>query len=340
MRTTLREIANRAGVSIITVSRALNNRPDVSKATRERVAAIAAELNYVPNVHARALASGNSKTLGLIVADNANPYYARIIRGVEETAREHGYGVLLCNTDEQPKLELAAHQLLREKGVDGVLITSVQSGVAPLQDLEQDGIPFVLLNRYVPEMETDCVLNDNFQGAYDVTSVLCRLGHKRIAHLTGSEKISSVRDRTAGYRKALEDHGAVFDPALVVRCDLKFESGDGCIRDLLASADPKVTAVFAYSDMLAISVLKAARELGLRVPEELALVGYDDVEFAAFIDPPLTTVAQQAYSIGRQGAEILLRKVTLPEEETWTTQHVVLKPELQLRSSSGAPLAG
>ena len=259
MRTTLREIANRAGVSIITVSRALNHRPDVSKATRERVLAIAAELNYAPNVHARALASGSSKTLGLIVADNLNPYYARIIRGVEETAREHGYGVLLCNTDEQPNLELTAHQLLREKGVDGVLITSVQSGAGPLKDLERDGTPFVLLNRYVPEIETDYVLNDNFHGAYEVTSVLCKLGHRRIAHLTGSECITSVRDRTAGYRKALEDFGGRFDPDLVVRCDLKSESGYTCIRELLMARQLKITAVFAYSDMLAISVLKAAR---------------------------------------------------------------------------------
>jgi LacI family transcriptional regulator len=292
----------------------------------------------VPNVHARALASGASRTIGLIVADNSNPYYARVIRGVEVTARERGYAVLLCNTDEQPVLELAAHQLLREKGVDGVLITSVQSGAGPLRELEHDGTPFVLLNRYLPEMESDCVLNDNFQGAYEVTTVLCRLGHRRIAHLTGSERISSVRDRTAGYRQALQDFGIPFDPSLIVRCDLRFESGDGCIRSVLLAARPKVTAVFAYSDMLAISVLKAARELQMQVPEDLALVGYDDLEFSEFIEPPLTTVSQQAYNIGRQGTEILLGKVTLPDEETWVSQRIVLRPELRIRASSGAPL--
>ena len=182
------------------------------------------------------------------------------------------------------------------------------------------------------------MLNDNFQGAYDVTAVLCRLGHRRIAHLTGSERISSVRDRTAGYRQALEDHGAPFDPGLVLRCDLKFGGGDDCMRGALVSVTPKITAVVAYSDMLAIGVLKAARELGLRVPDDLALVGYDDIEIAAFIEPSLTTVAQQAYNIGRTGTEILLRKVTLPEDETWTLQRVVLKPALRLRASSGAPL--
>lgn len=334
----MREIASRAGVSVITVSRALNDRPDVSKALRERIIGIAAELNYVPNVHARALASGSSKTLGLIVADNANPHYARIIRAVEDTARKDGYAVLLCNTDERPDLELTAHKLLREKSVDGVLVTSVQSGAGPLKDLEREGTPFVLLNRYSSDIETDCVINDNFQGAYEVTSVLCRLGHKRIAHLTGPESISSVRDRTAGYRQALEDFGGEYDPSLVVRCDLKFLGGHECIRQLLSTSRSKITAVFAYSDMLAISVLRAARELGLHIPRDLALVGYDDVEFAEFIDPPLTTMAQQAYNIGRMGTEILLKKIALPEDEAWTPQRIVLKPELRIRSSSGGPV--
>ncbi|HEX9115988.1 MAG TPA: LacI family DNA-binding transcriptional regulator, partial [Anaerolineae bacterium] len=212
----LEEIARRAGVSVITVSRALTNHPDVSPKTRARVSAIAAEMDYIPNAHARALAGGSSRTLGLIVADNANPNYAHLIRGVEETARKAGYGVVLCNTNENADDELAAHHMLRQTRVDGILITSVQSGSAPLRRLEQEGIPFVLLSRYVRDLETDCVLNDNYTGARTATGVLCDLGHRRILHLTGPAEITSVHDRLAGYRQALADRGLVFRPDLIV----------------------------------------------------------------------------------------------------------------------------
>mgnify|MGYP005836940369 CR=1 FL=1 len=339
MGVTMRDIARRAGVSVITVSRALNNRPDVSKATRARILAIAQECNYAPNVLARALASGDSKTLGLIVADSANPFYAKIIRGVEDTASSQGYGVILCNTNEDPDHELRAHQLLREKRVDGVLTTSIRSGSAPLRRLQEEGIPFVLLNRYLDDLDADCVLNDNRQGAYEATAHLCRLGHRRIAHLTGSDQISSVRERLAGYRQALKEHDIPYDERLVLRCDLRLEGGYQCVKASMADPGPRPTAIFTYSDLLAIGTLKALRELRLRVPGDVALVGYDDIEFAAFVDPPLTTAAQFMYEIGQTGAQILLERIRGPEEELRTPRRVVFRPELRIRASSGAPLA-
>lgn len=162
MGVTMWDIARRAGVSVTTVSRALNDKPDISKQTKARILAIAKELNYAINVHAQALASGDSKTLGLIVADSANPFYAKLTRGVEDTARAHGYGVILCNTSEDSEREIGAHQMLREKRVDGMLITSILTGLDPLRRLEQESVPFVLLNRYLEGIDADCVLN----GAY------------------------------------------------------------------------------------------------------------------------------------------------------------------------------
>jgi len=328
------EIARRANVSVITVSRALNNRPDVSEATRAQIWALAEELHYVPNVLARALVSGSSRTLGLIVADNTNPYYGRLIRAVEDTARSHGYGVILCNTDENPEYEISAHTMLAAKRVDGLLITSIQSGSAPLLSLAREGTPFVLLNRYVDDIAADCVLNDNASGAYEATAHLCRLGHRRIYHLTGPDTISSVRERLAGYRQALAEFGVPFDPAGVIRCDLRLEGGcDATWAALTAPSRP--TAIFAYSDLLAVGVLKAAHEVGLRIPQDVALVGYDDIEFAPFVEPPLTTVAQQAYEIGRRGTEILLEKIRWPTGQPWQPQRVVYKPQLVIRASSG-----
>ena len=338
MSVTMRDIAERAGVSLITVSRALNNKPDVSKETRARVRAIAEELQYAPNVHARALASGDSRTLGLIVADSANPFYGKLIRGVEDTASAQGYGVILCNTSEDREREAAAHQMLREKRVDGMLVTGIRTGLSPLLRLEQENIPFVLLNRYLQEIDADCVVNDNRQGAYEATAHLCGLGHRRIVHLTGPQQISSVRERLAGFRQALDEYDIQFDPGLVLRCDLKLEGGYQQIKTAMPAFAPRPTAVFAYSDLVAIGVLKALRELGLRVPQDIALVGYDDIEFAPFVDPPLTTVAQLVYEIGQKGTEILLEKINWPEEEEWTPQRMVFKPELRIRASSGPQL--
>jgi len=337
MGVTMWDIARRAGVSVTTVSRALNDKPDISKQTKARILAIAEELNYAINVHAQALASGDSKTLGLIVADSANPFYAKITRGVEDTARAHGYGVILCNTSEDSEREIGAHQMLREKRVDGMLITSILTGLDPLRRLEQESVPFVLLNRYLEGIDADCVLNDNRQGAYEATAHLCALGHRRIIHLTGPQQISSVRERLAGYREALEEHDIPFDPQLVLRCDLKLEGGYQLAKAAIPTLSPRPTAVFAYSDLLAIGVLKALRELGLRVPQDIALVGYDDIEFAPFVEPPLTTVAQYAYEIGQKGTEILLEKIHWPEEKEWKPQRVVFKPELRVRASSGSP---
>lgn len=335
MTAKMQDIADKCGVSLTTVARALKNKGEISKETRERILAVARELNYTANVPARILAGGKSNIVGLVVADNSNPYYAKMIRGVEDTAKQNGYGLILFNTDETMEQEQKAHQMLIENHVDGILITSVISGSEPLKSLDKHNIPYVLLNRYIEGYTTDSVRSDNELGAYLITSHLCKQGHKRILHITGSEDISSVRERLSGYKNALKENGIEFDPDLVLRCDLKLGGGYGCMVEALDEIKPNPTAIFAYSDLLAIGVMKALKEKGISIPDDIALVGYDNIDYSPFFEPSLTTVDQFAYKIGEQGMKILIEKINQEEKEAWQCQEVIIKPELIIRHSSG-----
>lgn len=329
------DLAKYCGVSITTVSRALRNKGEISKETKEKILLAAKELNYMPNVPARILAGGHSNTVGMIVADNSNPFYAELIHGAEDFAKEYGYGVILYNTNENEQLELKGHQMLIENKVDGLLITSIISGKKPLMDLDKRKIPFVLLNRFLEDYSTDWVRSNNELGAYLITNHLCSKGHKNILHITGSESISSVRERQAGFIKALKENGCSFNPEMIYRCDLKLENGYESTQKAFKEMNPAPTAIFAYSDLLAIGALKALHELGKKVPKDIALVGYDNIEYSPFIEPPLTTVDQFAYEIGAEGMKILIEKINLPEDQEWERKQIILDPELCIRESSG-----
>lgn len=335
MSANMDDLAKYCGVSITTVSRALRNKGEISKETREKILAAAKELNYMPNVPARILAGGRSNTVGLIVADNSNPFYAELIHGAEDFAKEYGYGIILYNTNEDEQLELKGHKMLIENRVDGLLITSIISGKRPLIDLDTRKIPYVLLNRFLEEYSTDWVRSNNELGAYLITRHLCSKGHRAILHVTGPDSISSVRERLHGHIKALNENGCVYNPDLIYRCDLKLENGYESTLKAFKELDPSPTAIFAYSDLLAIGVLKALHELGKRVPDDIALVGYDNIEYSPFIEPPLTTVDQFAYEIGIEGMKILIDKINLPEDQEWERKQIILDPELCIRESSG-----
>lgn len=335
MSSIMRDIAKKCGVSITTVSRALRNKGEISPETKERILKIADEMEYSANIPARVLAGGKSNTIGLIVADNSNPYFAKLILGIEDIAKENDFGVILYNTNEDPELEMQAHRMLIEKRVDGLIITSLRTGKDPLISLQKKGIPFVLLNRYVESFKTDWVRSDNEYGAYSLTKLLCSLGHKRILHITGSEEISSVRERIIGYKKALKEVDIDFDPNLIYHCDLKLDGGYRCAQRALSELDPIPTAIFAYSDVIAVGVMKTLHENHIRIPEDIALVGYDNIDYSEFLEPSLTTVDQFAYEIGQKGMEILLEKIYKPENEIWQEQQIIIKPKVVTRESSG-----
>jgi LacI family transcriptional regulator len=335
MPTTMQDIAEKCGVSLTTVSRALQNKGEISPETKDKILKIAREMDYTPNVPARILAGGKSNIIGLVVADNSNPYYAKLIRGVEDCAKNNGYGIILYNTDETMEQELGGHQMLLENRVDGLLITSIISGKDPLLNLKEESIPFVLLNRYIEGFDSDWVRSDNRLGAYLITKHLCEKGHHRIAHITGDDSISSVRERLEGYKQALQEFNIEFDPDLISQCDLKLEGGYHCATSIVENIDPLPTAIFAYSDLLAIGVLKALGEKSIEVPGQIALTGYDNIEFSPFIEPPLTTVDQFAYEIGKLGMEILIEKMAHRKDENWSPRQEIIEPKLIIRRSSG-----
>ena len=330
---TIKDIARELDLSVNTVSRALNSKPDVSRQTRARVLETARRLHYVPNTIARSLVTSRTATLGLVVTDVVNPFYSRVIRGVEETARQLGYTIILVNSNESDEDEKAALRALRSKRVDGMLISPVQASYDHLAALQEDGVPLVLINRHFDELDTDYVINDNRLGAYLAVSHLVRLGHRAIACISGPKQISSVRERMHGYRQALEESAIPAEQQCVLHTTLTLEGGYQATSRLLQSY-PGLTAIFAYSDLLAIGALKAIREAGRRIPDDLALVGYDDIEVSSFLEVPLTTIHQPAREMGRQAVEVLQHIIQVGGTEQH--QHIVLQPRLVVRSSCGA----
>lgn len=334
MPNTIKDVARLAGVSVTTAHRGLTGKGELSEEKRLRILAAAKQLNFVPNSTARALVSGRTNTIGMIVTDNASPVYAGIVRGVEEVAYGAGFGLLLCNSGDSQERALACIELLRSKQVDGLLLTPVQSDQRDIEQLRQSGIPFVLLLRHFNDVACDYVINDNEIAGERATRHLVERGHRRIAHIAGPETVSSARGRLRGYRRALDEGGIAFDSALVRHAPFTVQGGFAAAMALLDRAD-RPPAIFAANDLQAIGVLMAARELGIRIPEELALVGGDNIELAEFLEVPLTTFHQPAREIGSLGARILLDRLGGAEGEP--IQHR-LTPELIVRKSSGRSL--
>jgi len=304
----MRDVAREAGVSVNTVSRALSGKPDVSPNTRARILKIAERLGYRPNRLARGLRSNKTFTIGVVVTDIANPFFGALVKGVEEAARKSNYSIILQDTDEDYEREKEAIQVMLAERVDGLLITPVQTKTETIEELKEAGLPFVLLGRYFDDLETDYVVTDDVQGGYLATEHLIKLGHKRIAMINGPLHISSAKERFEGYKRALAHHGVELDESLVSAGAITMEDGYQAAQALFQRRK-RPTAVFCYSDFVAFGVIKAIREYGLRIPDDVAIVGYDDVDFSSYIDVPLTTVRIFKEELGKQAVVLLLEKV-------------------------------
>jgi LacI family transcriptional regulator len=331
VRVTIRDVAREAGVSVTTASRALNDKPEISSEKRARVSTAAQKLGYVPSSVARALVSGETKTIGVVITDNSTPVYAAILQGIEEVVNSAGFGLLFCNSADSQERSLYCLTLLQAKRVDGILLTPVQTDTRDILQLQQSDLPFVLLLRHFDEIETNYVITDNIMGGYLVTNHLLGLGHRRIGHVGGPVHISSSRGRLVGYRQALEEQDLPYDEGLVSQGAFTVAGGYEAVKRLLDRAD-RPSAVFAANDLQAVGVMKAAKEYGLGIPEDLALAGGDNIELAEFLEAPLTTFVQPAREIGVRGAEIVLAKLRGEQPDI---QQVVLKPRLIVRRSSG-----
>jgi LacI family transcriptional regulator len=331
---TIRDVASRAGVSTMTVSRVLNNSGYVSQDARQRVEAAVAELGYVPNTLGLSLRFKRTKTLALVLTDITNPFFTTIARGVEDAASDRGFTVILCNTDESETEQARYLNSLLGKRVDGILLVPARSAPGPVLWLQKRGMPVVVLDRRVPEAVADVVRCDSEAGAYELTRLLLDLGHRRIAMLGGPLHVSTARDRVAGFTRAYLDAGIDTAP-LILNAPYSMAGGADMMKQVLRAA-PRSTAVFAGNNFIAIGAFRAAREAGICVPDDLAMVAFDDLPESIVLDPFLTVAAQPAYEMGRKATELLLAR--LAGEGSPEPQEILLPTEIVVRRSSGLPL--
>ncbi len=308
MNVTLKEIAKEAGVNVSTASRALTGAYGVRKETREKVLAAAKKLGYRPNLMARGLVTGRSQTIGVLVSDIRNPYFAEIARGAEDAAFRASFDVILCNSDLNPAKQIQYVRSLLEKNVAGILMNSIAALTEEqCEELSGCGVPVVLLNKPKAKYAFSTVLGDNYQGGRQAGEYLLGSGHRTLAHLTGHRGHGNFADRCRGFLDAAEEV-AELTPPLVMRGDHTYRGGYEMASKLFAQ-HTEVTAIFAANDVIAFGVVQAAREAGKTIPDDVSLIGFDNLEFSALIHPPLTTIHQPKYEIGQAAVEILLRQI-------------------------------
>lgn len=302
---TLRDIARATGVSVNTVSRALTGKSDINVDTKARVLCIAEQLGYRPNLLARSLVQGRTRTLGLLVTDCTNPFYATLIREVEQVATRNNYSLLLATSSERSEREAAALQLLTERRADGVLLAPVQVEAPHLRSLASGPLPSVLLTRRPAGYNGPFVGTDNVVGARQAIRHLLEFGHRRIAHLTIPESGSSAADRLEGYRQEMRAAHLGAANMLELAAPQSIEGGRAAVTRLLQQR-PRPTAVFAYNDLQAVGLLLGLREAEVAVPSDMSVIGFDGIDIGEVVYPPLTTIAQQIDRIGNLGAQLLL----------------------------------
>jgi LacI family transcriptional regulator len=335
MAVTIREIARIANVSICTVSRIINNTyPEkVSKETRLRVLKVTKNLGYRPSIIARGLVKKRTSLLGLIVRDIMSSFYPEIIEGIEDEAKKSDYSLILCTTKGNPREEAKYLRLLREKRADGIILNPAigkHNNIKLFEELRQDKIPLVFIAYYLKEFKGLYVVVDHTLGGYMATKHLIELGHKRIGHL-GYSGIGDEIDkkRLEGYKRALVEYNIEFSQELVVKSVCSWKSGYYSMKELLKIKN-RPTAIFAVCDMTAWGAMQAIRQAGLRVPKDIAVMGFDDLKIASLMEVSLSTVAQPKYEMGKIAVRKLIKKI-----EHKNVRGTVLKPKLVIRKSSG-----
>ncbi len=332
-RVNIDSVARAAGVSAQTVSRVVNDRPDVSPATRARIKALMREMGYQPSAIARSLASHRIRTLGLITSDFSDYFFTQVIVGAEQEAREHGYLFMLgspaLNSQDEPEYI----RLFSEQHVAGFLFA--RAGSEPddqrFVELNQSGVPIVIVpgNYHISSEQLAVVDVDNRMGGLNAARHLLDAGHKRFAMIEGPAGWKSVNDRSAGFRLELEAQGISLSNQLVSNGDWSYSSGHQAMRQLLERGE-SFTALFVHNDQMAIGAMRALRETGKRIPKDVAIVGYDDIPASEYADPPLTTVRQPMREVGTVAARLLIQKI---EQNDQSGEQVLLQPELVVRDT-------
>jgi DNA-binding LacI/PurR family transcriptional regulator len=327
---TLKDIAKEVGVSAMAVSKALNGKGGVSAATEKKIQEAVKRLGYRPNIIAKSLRLANTKTLGVVVSDSSHSFFASVIKGIEETAAREGYSIILCNTDQDHDKEKKAISVLINKRIDGMLLAaSMLTRVEDADYLKRFGIPFVFVIRRSESDDVDYVINDNVTGAYLMTSHLISNGSQRIYFINLYKGSPSGEDRLIGYKKALKENNIEYSPELIQNVKPQIEEGYLAMKKLLAEEDD-VSTVFCGCDVIAIGAIEAILETGRRVPEDIRVGAYDDIDFAAYLKVPLTTIRQPKYLLGEKATELLIEKI---KTKNSVSKHIILDPELIIRRS-------
>jgi len=325
------DVAREARVSVFTVSAVINKKGHVGATLSRRVETAIRKLNYRPNLLARSLARQKTQTIGMVVTDIANPFFPAIVRAAEDTAQKAGYSVLLCNSDDQQDKEARYLELLLAKRVDGIILNKTPGAFSASQRkvLADAGVPIVLLMRTCPGLKADLVQTDDELGANEAVAHLARIGHKRIALVAGPEDVSNAQARRRGYVKALEASGLTFDPTLVFTGDYRIDSGHRAGSTLLAR---RPDAVLVTNYLMTVGLMSAADEIGMRCPEDFALVSFDDYPWLGCFRPRLTTIELPKYELGETAVRLVLERI---EQSNTRVQTVTLLPQLRVRESCG-----
>jgi DNA-binding LacI/PurR family transcriptional regulator len=338
--TRLKDLAEGLNVSITTVSKALNDHPDISPKRKKEILDYAKKMNYMPNQVARSFRQQKTKLIGVIFSDNTNPFYARVIRGIEEVMFRHGYHCILMNSYEDVERETQFIDELRGLNVAGVLLTPAAGNGKSTRLLEQYDIPYVLVNRYLEKEKNTYVALDDYQAGYMAAKHLCSYGNENIFFLNFLPEVSSSKGREAGYRQALEDCGVAARAEWIIAGCMNQNDGYEAAKRILEKVKPPVS-IMCYSDNIAIGAAGAVQERRYTLPHDVALIGTDDISLLSFLSPRFTTIGVPKMRMGRKGAELLIERIRakekadeLDEESGWTDQQILMEPELLIRETS------
>jgi LacI family transcriptional regulator len=333
-RVTLKDIAEKAGYTMNTISRALKDKDDIAPETRKRIQDMAREMGYIGDTIAGALRSGQSRTIAVILGDISNPHFAIIVREIEASARAQRYNTIILNTDEDPVIEHEAIRSALGRKVDGIILCPTQKDDQNIRFLKSQGVPFVLIGRHFQGLEAEAVVCDDEKGGRIATEHLIQLGHRRILFLNGPAEISSAVERLRGYRQALEAAGLPYDESLVR--EVPIVAGD-CRHIIYKICDDKIpfTAVLAFSDLIAWEAMYALQKRRLENPRDYAIVGFDNIQSKFFFPFPLTSVGSSKTTMARKAFNLLLRRLNSEKDLPLSTS--VLDTALVIRASSSPP---
>ena len=332
LRITMNDVAKAAGVSITTVSHVINNTRNVESTTREKVEFAMQQLGYRPNSLARALRSGDTNTIGMIVPDVSNQFFADFSRNIENYGFEENYSVILCNSDNDMKKQSSYVDTLISKQVDGVIFISAGESSEDLKKLYQCKIPIVVVDRDVALEYADVVLLDNEEAGYEATQHLIQLGHRKIACISGPNDLTPSNARVHGYQRALDENHLQFNPNYLVSGDFTFHSGEIAMQQLL-SLKELPSAVFILNDMMAIGAITAIRKAGMSVPKDISIIGFDNIQMSSAVTPMLTTVGQPIDEIAKISITQLIEKIRT-KDHFQKNKRIVLKAKLIIREST------